>query len=748
MSNPLGQQRKNVSQLGLTLSASEFRYTSAVDWEGRRLPLQSVVKRPEYALEKFKGLDMMVMSSVRIPSVSYAPDQETMQRIMKGDDNVLYTSAKDGLNAGIRRTGALVGVAQAVAAAWDYADTRFPFTREDVKRRMSTVCAASGGSQFTLTRFEKSYPRRGVVVRPPMKEEVARAASRSYVAIGPLAVHSNVRLNPTAEMGFPFGGKGEDGEKLQQHELLRASMRPLLEEKGGAEAYRQLMESEPHLVLFKGKAKYDVYKLDKLVGGEMRFYNVLPGWLKLELMSVTQSFEDLCLPGLWTFQGESLSHGGAEAVVRKLDRNLEEKGYAWLTCGDDTWAVLARPDGTLLMFSVDLSHFDLTQHSLVTEPIHEHLRSELSRVDKVAADLWHAAMRERIVTVSGSVVIKMKHGGPSGMPLQSKVNDVLMQVFMERLMERLQASQSVESSIEAVGKELHLIARLEDQVALKARSVHQALEQRAFLFVGYYFYVERGGSQVSVVADLPRALAQLPYPTQQGYRDQAEHDWRMALKLAGVAVAAGVFPQQQYAAWRALLDGGKRVLASARQGMLRAQDVLEEHVFAGLQLTVTSGDGLAAVLERGRLHEIWQDKPRQVFAMPALIDVKRQLRKKKQPLKEGDRQQMEPVGNGRAGRPPRRVSRALVLKNLRAELAAKGGLEKMSKSRRGNLLYLVGLENNDMIDEDTEDDGDYSEYESVDYDADALSDDDEIYGNKAYHRSFRDDVHREIANMS
>jgi len=225
--------------------------------------------------------------------------------------------------------------------------------------------------------------------------------------------------------------------------------------------------------------------------------------------------------------------------------------------GDDSWVVVRLPGG-LLMFDLDCSSFDLTQHNSVTEAVHEEIRDELARVDPVAAQLWYALMRTRVVLTAGSVVRRWQHGGPSGAPLQSKVNDVLMHVMIERVLaRRLTTKEDVELAVAEEGARMGFVVRMDNAHVEPVGTVRAYLVRRPFLFVGYYLYNAR--ERVQVVCDLPRSMSQMVYPNLD-HMEKEELEEFEAVRLGSLALSFGEAPPLAEAAYEAMRSGALALL--------------------------------------------------------------------------------------------------------------------------------------------------------------------------------------------
>jgi hypothetical protein len=239
-----------------------------------------------------------------------------------------------------------------------------------------------------------------------------------------------------------------------------------------------------------------------------------------------------------------LVRGGAFELVQKLDETLQREGIAYTTVGDDSW-VAAEKDGDIYQFDLDASNFDLTQEASVSLPVHQAVRSQLAKIDKTAADLWYAYARKRQVVVAQRVVRRWKHGGPSGFPLQSLVNDMLEQILCNRVKERMQnmpvwSRETIGATVETVGKEMGFSMRMEQFTITKgASTLVQALVKDPFLFIGYKFHATEMG-MVYVHCDLPRQMSQLPYPGTKWMQKGLTYEVLEAMRLGSTIMNWGI----------------------------------------------------------------------------------------------------------------------------------------------------------------------------------------------------------------
>jgi len=315
--------------------------------------------------------------------------------------------------------------------------------------------------------------------------------------------------------------------------------------------------------------------------------------------------------------------------------------------------VAVRHEGRVSMFSLDCSNFDLTQHNTVTESVHLELRDVLRQIDDVAADLWFALMRERVVVVAGRLVRRFKHAGASGMPLQSKVNDMLMDVMIRRLEKEFKSGAwryyglesevrlgldirpedmleygegAVGRMVEKVGAGMGFKVRLEDWQDGGAGTIEEALSKRPFKFIGYHFYCQDG--QVRVYADAPRAIAQLRYPNLRYVNKKEELAVMEAIKNGSIVMNMGVPPPELRGLHEGLLDAAVALLRSEL-----AKNVVQ--------------------IEEPRLRTALQDSEFGFHIIPSMKGLLKALLRDPEELwgtKERERDDMEVSGAGRRRR--------------------------------------------------------------------------------------------------
>lgn len=462
---------------------------------------------------------------------------------------------------------------------------------EDVKKvaweRAQDLALVDAGAEATLGRLLQYYPKRGPVHLVPVTRAEAERAWREELgatlcdpeamqllredeAIERLAFSGpegsrRVHMNVRAGNGFPVHGTANDPEALKIVLGLADMVRGELEQAHsedpirGVELWMRQQERErPWLVALQGKAKGDYYKGEKVQNKMLRFYNNLGRQMSLNIQTGSQVLEEIAQSVLsdpvnnHSASGVALNHGGAGALVQALSTQLAQHNKAHVRMGDDSWVqmLLQGDDDVLLMFALDCSSFDLTQHNRVTQEIHGVLRKIFARVEPIAAALLHTYQRSRLVVVMLTLAYHLTHGGPSGLPLQSKVNGALMGVAIARVTSKLEALQDggyvideevVGEVVKEAGDELGLTVKLEQcsftRIPPATNPLEYALARQPFLFIGYNFYYEH--RVLSVYADLPRTLAQMRYPTLTWEPDKGRHDVMEVARAASTMLAWG-----------------------------------------------------------------------------------------------------------------------------------------------------------------------------------------------------------------
>lgn len=633
MSNPLRAPRQPLSAMQRELSIVPQAYFSdeQLTLLGRDAKTGKLGKKGisiEEANSYLIGLDMAPVYSFYLGTECLEP---ALQHALALKGKVLAT-AQLGAACPRVRTSFAMKVASALYAGivpWR------GISAAEVADRCSQVVYVQGGTACTLGRLKEYYPKSN---RTRVLTRITKAETREAIVRCGLEMNSEmkrcsftgepgfeaVRINPDSDNGFPFGSKWSNelthSPILRKASEIREAICRAYQRGGRAGVVQWLrdMESSPETlkyVALKGKCKADPYKTSKVVERKMRFYNVFPRQVALNLMVVSQTMDEHSQhirpknTRLKSAIGVSLVRGGADELVSALDWMLADDGAGYTHTGDDTW-VVAEYESGLLLFSIDCSAYDLTQREEVTMPIHTAIADELEKIDGPAASLWYAYARERVVVTVNSQTYRWKHGGASGFPLQSKINDVLMDVFCQRvlgeLVDRLEVGEKsvptqvqLDEVLKKVSQGLGLQARLEEYKFIPGvSSVREALETTTFLYVGYNFYAQDG--KVYVVADLPRQISQMQYPSSF-WVEREKLMGMEAVRLAGVLISFGLVPQE----WRAGYDAAREVVCRFLEMLINNQAddsgmrYLPDNAFVGLPLEdVASYRGLLSALQR------------------------------------------------------------------------------------------------------------------------------------------------------
>lgn len=510
------------------------------------------------------------------------------------------------------------------------------FSQEVVGRRMRGMVMMDGGTESTLGRLLKAYPKRGEMPARPVTRfeaqralvasgcslaQLPRAALRPFPLTPKVGGEFGVKINTHSDNGFPVLGMWDTPGAPEKVQALAVMLHALFSSSASVwDTLRQLEETQPWLVAVKGKAKADYYSQEKVIAAEMRFYNAFPRQVMLIMQVATQVLElnsqsILTSPTGRSGIGITLVHGGAADLIDVMESQLRMTGDAYVHVGDDSF-VACRDGEDMIMFALDCSNFDLTQHATVTLAVHEAVRDELMRVDRVAAELWFAYARERLVVTVGGLVRRFKHAGPSGMPLQSKVNDMLMDVMVTRALADVRGmgqrtEEKVMMVIERVGAAMGFKVRLEQFWRGRAKTLVEALEQRSFLFIGYYFHV-RGG-RVLVHTDVPRTFAQLPFPALKWCASKQDLKVKEAMRLGSIMMNLGLPTVELDSAFEvmrtatlAFLDGVIREHGDVADKKL-AWAVQDNPWGARLTDETPSLSGLARALRRTP-ESLWRDR--------------------------------------------------------------------------------------------------------------------------------------------
>lgn len=626
MSNP-NRAPKEPTRLQLSLASAPDSYLP----DGFQNTARQY-KRLEVAQSSMSNLDMETRPSF------YLPKEWSVLESVRTSNTPRLAQASLGVPTGRARSALAKGV---VNAAFGVLPDSGIFSKESVGRAMAGKVFVEGGTNAALGRVVLAYPKRNVMIaRPITADEADGALRRCGLSMGSLPVHARrpfpllpkegeegISVNSHSDNGFPVGGKWDTpGAAAKVMELALAVRSELLMTESVADWKRDAETARPWLVACCGKAKADYYAQEKVVDARLRFYNVLPRQILLNQQMATQPFERLSRSILddhhiHTGIGITLTKGGAADLVEALQRQLDEEGTAYVHVGDDSWVVV-RDGDEYVMFALDCSNFDLTQHHDGTRAVHDRVRQELGLFDRKAADLWHAYARSRLIVVQGALTRVWKHAGPSGMPLQSKVNDMLMDVLIQRVLARL-SRQATEAEVDAViaaeGRALGFSIRVEQFWRGRAKSLAEVLQRRPFLFIGYYFHVR--GTEVQVCADVPRTFAQVPFPAQKWAKSSGEFLVREAARLGSIAMNLGMAPIELEPAFTAFRNETLKVLDRAIE---THGDVRDARLKWAVQASVWGAEseaslaGLRRAVERDP-RSLWMVKERELPSTSALV---------------------------------------------------------------------------------------------------------------------------------
>lgn len=634
MSNPSRPPRDLVKASATTYPDSFIPDNAAFD------AARKTCKDLEVMRKRLAELDMEVLAAIELPK-EFSVDPRVTHSMSK-----VLATAKTGLPSARVRSGTAKNF---LSAGYAVLPDDGPLGKTECALKAANRFLIDGGCEMVVGRLAAAYPKKGSTVAAPVTPAEARAALvrcglsldraplhmiRKYPLVAPEG-EDGVKVNPNSDNGFPVGGKWSDPAAQAKVLGLVAEVERQWEFKNGdvSKWLKEVSRSpQAWLVAFKGKCKGDYYSVEKLWDFKLRFYNAVPRHLQLLMQQATQPFEALSRSILQEGRsgiGMTLTHGGAALLVAKLEEQLDSWRTGTVKCacvhvGDDSW-VCVKTSTHVCMFSLDCSNFDLTQHSATTLAVHQVLRDCLARFDKRAADLWYGLMRERVTVVAGSLVRLMKHGGPSGMMLQSKVNDMLMDVLLERLMVALSGRadlgrESLDKIVQGLGASMGFAVRLEEYAWVEAASIKEALLEHPFLFVGYRFHVVNSG--VTVVCDLPRTLAQAQYPTMKWTHSKEDFDVQEAVRLSSIVLNMGIPPvewEPAFTAWRnhalgLLEDVLQRPINAATKASLRW--VVSENPVAFD--AVPSVEGLLRVLQQPA-ETLWTDMEPEMPSTSVLV---------------------------------------------------------------------------------------------------------------------------------
>lgn len=432
-----------------------------------------------------------------------------------------------------------------------------------------------------LSSFVKSGERMGLHFRPPDVSEANDALIRCGLNLTAASYHSRyiftpkgldpadysefmVKTNATADCGLPILQKlrNKNGINTEAQELLGALNQYCLT------ALEQAYESDPvdgidlqmkkwareqpYLVAAVGKTKPDYYNSKKISEAKLRFYNVVNKSIGMIMSMATQEFEAHArsvFEGSFSAQGISLSKGGCDKLMAGMNKQLADCGFAYVHCGDDSY-VIYDVHGRFVLLSLDMTAFDLTQRGDVMREIDNAIARELMKISPIGAQVWHSYMREHLVVVNKAHTYVVEDGGPSGVQLQSKRGDMIMDCVLFRLKTRYLSCKDKRVSFgsrEAVEKVVAEVCmtlgfkecRVEDfYIGNSGEELTEILSRNAFKFLGYFIHYLDG--HYVPMADVARQMSQMQYPSIKWVLDRGELDAMEAARIGAIAFNFGV----------------------------------------------------------------------------------------------------------------------------------------------------------------------------------------------------------------
>jgi len=496
----------------------------------------------------------------------------------------------------------------------------------------------------SMGRLEAYFPRRGdkhVQVPTGLEVDMAMEACglRPTIIGGKKSLLWNrnpedrvdaVTTNRKAGLGLPLVGKLVDakGDNLEVMKTFQAVVQYMQEglgealQRGGAIGVRNQLakwkREQPYLLACYGKTKGDYYSVAKLEKAQARFY-VAPSKVTQMISAVaTQALErdaenmiSMSRKGVkWghSAQGIRLSGGGTDELMRVMEDQLGTFSFAYAHCGDDTlliWEV----DGRIYCASVDATSFDLTQRAEVTLPVDTALKQALDRYDVLAAEVWFFQNRERVLVLEEGITVETAEGGMSGSQLQSKRNDVLMDVKCQRVEKEFRRDKSnfatrerFDAVVNKVGKSMGFVVRVDDFVmGEEGEGLAELLSRTLIKFLGYGIHYSQG--QYLPFIDLARSIRQLPYPGAIFVENKLRFDATEAVRIAQIVANWGVAPQR----WEGVLEAARASALAAVNKALKTMDseavLLQGDAEFGIRIPGTLG-GVKRYLERSPM-EVW-----------------------------------------------------------------------------------------------------------------------------------------------
>lgn len=532
---------------------------------------------------------------------------------------------------------------------------------------MRKVVKMSAGTQGFFGRLLQYFPRkdedRSMIV-PPTDEEVAVALEQCGLRVDraaksdrrPLPIETvdgelGITVARGANLGAPvFAKPQKKSDALSKAIQIAYGLEDAFTEaykadrtNGVAELYMQLCESQPDFMTWIAKTKEDFYSADNAEKSKMRMYLNMPAGPKLFLSQVTQAAEmhaKNCLVDkkTRTAQRAGLAHGNAgkfvDALTAQLQRQKDEHiQAAYLHCGDDSFNVVVIGK-TYHFFNLDMSAFDMTQRSLVREPVLTALASQLAAFCPIRAQTWKAFMMMRKIVVSGAATYYTDDGGSSGGVFQSEVNDMLSDVFLQRLHARIGeegeelTGERLAEIVQESGKSLGFIVKLENYQQGGYKSLNDALSHMPMKFLSFYLIPEFGG--IRPVFDPSRLFPRMPYAGMY-CKDKEQFKVQEAVRIASIMLGSGspfhtALPIGVYNRAYAV---GRRAAARLLQechdeGLTPPEDAMKVAFNGQVYVGILEGteaqtlEGLASALRRAE--HIWNDPLEQGVALRLITE--------------------------------------------------------------------------------------------------------------------------------
>lgn len=336
----------------------------------------------------------------------------------------------------------------------------------------------------------------------------------------------------------------------------------------------QFRDEHPSIFACRGKAKADYMDVEKVTGGMMRFYIEGPGAVYQIIQQATQvralHSKNIIDGSSSSSLKASLCYGGAHQMIVNLDAMLKSEGWARTNYGDDSIIFYHIYEGGVwytIAFDADMSSFDWTQSAGMKQPHVDAHADELMKVDIVSGLLWKMMATSRDTVMADGVVFRSEHGGPSGLPDQTELNETIMDDVLCTNTTIIRRTRRPEGGLAIIDKgrvdEITLKKLFEDTCTKMGFSVKVAnlrtypgerltimevLKRGPILYLGYYFHVASGPGgydEVRVMADLTRLVAQARYPRGSHTKGDVKFKVSEMIRLASIAIGMGS-PMEAY----------------------------------------------------------------------------------------------------------------------------------------------------------------------------------------------------------